>query len=398
MKYPINQRMCSRYGIYDFPILNTVSVTPDLNASIFEEIPLDIQWGPKATEPRFIHDGPYANLGYLEYQDAGASTTTLRLNGNAFQLLSVQLCKPQHASLLTADKQRDCSGELVIGFKATNSISESYLFLCIPILTRPTGTLSRYLEALRLGHLDGKPTSLLTVIPSDQHIISYATCLQRIESQGTSSKQARVFVFTEGLNYPPEHFKDVCRKITASAVSGPIYLPAIQLPDKLKDKTQSNLFSITTDTDYKSLLRYSLYYPSGSRDSSRYRKDSLDAYKCVPLEPSQNIKDGTLVVDTDSGELLSQVMKEKEVEGQTNKGRITPALVEKVLAISIAVLLIIFIFFILAYIIASITTPNANNFFGVIKQNIPTIAPVVLFSLTALVIGLIVGFLIHTTV
>jgi hypothetical protein len=390
--------MCSKFGIRDFPILNSVPVTRNLNASIYEEIPLDIQWAPKATEPKFIYDGPYANLGYLEYMDTGPSTTTLRLNGNTFKLISVQLCVAQHASLLESSKQRDCSGELVIGFKASTSISESYVFLCVPIVTRPTTTVSPYLEALRLGRLDGKPTSLLTVLPQDKHFISYSTCLQRTESSGSVPKQTRVFVFTEGLTYPLSNFQDICRKITASAVSGPIFLPAIQLPDNLKDKTEALLFSIATETDYKSLLRYSLYYPTGVPDSSRYRKDSLDAYKCVPLEPSQNIKDGQITVDTENGTLLSQVMQEKQEAGQVTKGRITPALVEKVIAIGIALVLIAFIFLILAYIIASITTPNADSFFKVIKQNSGTIGPIVFFSILSAVLAFVIGFFLSTWV
>jgi hypothetical protein len=390
--------MCSTFGIRDFPILNSVPVTRNLNASIYEEIPLDIQWAPKATEPKFIQDGQYANLGYLEYMDSGPSTTTLRLNGNTFKLISVQLCVAQHASLLESSKQRDCSGEIVMGFKASTSISESYVFLCIPILTRSTTTVSPYLEALRLGRLDGKPTSLLSVLPDDKHFISYSTCLQRIESQGTTAKQVRVFVFVDGLSYPLANFQDICRKITPSAVSGPIFLPAIQLPDNLEDKAQALLFSITTETDYKSLLRYSLYYPSGAPESSRFRKDSLDAYKCVPLEPSQNIKDGQITVDTQNGTLLSQVMQEKQELGQVTKGRITPALVEKVIAIGIALVLIAFIFLILAYIIASITTPNADSFFHIIKQNSGTIGPIVFFSIVSAVLAFVIGFFLSTWV
>lgn len=390
--------MCSTFGIKGFPIENSVPVTRDLNASIYEEIPLDIQWAPKATEPKFIQDGQYANLGYLEYMDAGPSTTTLRLNGNTFRLISVQLCVAQHKGFLETAKQPDCSGELVIGFKAPTSISENYVFLCIPILTRSTTTLSTYLESLRLGRLDGKPTSLLTVLPQDKHFISYSTCLERIESSGTLPKQTRVFVFTEGLSYPRDKFEEICRKITPSSVSGAIFLPEIQLPDNLKDKTGATLFQITEAPAYKAYLRYSLYYPSGSPDSSRFRKDTLDAYKCVPLEPSQNIKDGQITVDTQNGTLLSKVLEEKEEIGQPSKSRITPALVEKVLAICIAIVLIAFIFLILAYILASITTPNADSFFGVIKQHTGTIGPVLFFSVVAGVVCFVLGFFLHTMV
>ena len=389
--------MCSTFGIRDFPILNSVNVTPSLNASIYEEIPLDIQWGPKATEPKFIHDGQFANLGFLEYLDSGASTTTLRFNGNSYGLLSVQLCSPQHTTLLTQDKQRDCSGEFVLTFRAKNPISEAYLFLCIPLLTRSTQTISTYLEALRLGRLDGKPTSLLSLLPvSDKRYISYSTCLQRRESTSSSSQQARVFVFTEGLHYPTANFSEIARIITSPPPSGRVFLPAIQLPDGLADKSQAMLFSIATETEYKQFLRYSQYYPQGSPDSSQYRTDNLNSYKCVPLEPSQNVKDGKIIVDTETGELLSQVLKNKDELGKPKRSKISPALIERLLAVFLAFILIAFVFLIVGYLITSVTTPNADSFFGIIQQNMGTIAPVFFFSTLTGLVCFLLGFFLYT--
>jgi hypothetical protein len=389
--------MCSTFGIRDFPILNSVNVTPSLNAAVYEEIPLDIQWGPKATEPQFIHSGPYANLGYIEYLDAGASTTTLRLNGNSFGLISVQLCSPQHTTLLPREKQSDCSGELVMGFRAQNTISESYLFLCVPILTRATQTLSTYLEALRMGQLDGKPTSLLSLLPpTDKHYVSYSTCLQRREQSSTSTQQVRVFVFTEGLAYPNGNFQEILNKLQSPRPSGRILLPAIQLPDGLVDKSQAMLFSIATETDYKSLLRYSQYDPNGVPDSSRYREDSLNSYKCVPLEPSQNIKDGKIIVDTENGELLSQVLKDKQDSGPAKRSKISPAMIEKIVAAFLALIAFIVLFLIVFYVIANFVTPNADTFFGVVKQNMDTIGPVVVFSMLSGIICFILGFFLYT--
>jgi hypothetical protein len=392
--------MCSPYGIRDFPILNSVPVTTSLNASIYDEIPLDIQWGPKATAPSFIYSGAFANLGYLEYMGSEPSTTTLRFNGNTFTLISVQLCTPQHQTLLPQDKQRDCSGELVMGFKTQSSVLESYIFLCVPIVTRPTTKLSVYLEALRLDRLDGQPTSLLTVLPpSDQHYISYSTCLQRAEQTSTTIKQARVIVFTEGLNYPAANFEEIARKVRSPPPSGRIFLPTIQLPDGLADKTEAMLFSISTETDYKALLRYSQYYPQGQPDSSTTREDNLNSYKCVPLDPSQNIKDGKIVVNTENGELLSQVLSEKEEEGKVKQSRITPAMIQRIIAIGLAIILIIFVVSLVAYAISYFTTPNADSFFNVtVRENIGPISATVALATLSGVVFFILGFFLHSLI
>ena len=384
--------MCSRFGIRDIPIVNSVPVTPSLNAAIYEEIPFDIQWGPQSTAPTFITEGPNAGFGLIDLPNA-ASTTSLRLNGNTFNLISLQICAPQHKTLLPMSKQLDCSGEFLLGFRSPALVSEAYIFLCVPILMGSTTTPSVYLEALRKEQLDGKPTSLLTVLPpTNTHFIRYSTCLQKREQTGTSIQQARVFVFTEGLVYPAASFLELSRKMTKPPTTGRVFLPTIQLPDGLVDKSEATLFSLTTETDYKSMLRYSQYYPKGQPDSSTTRKDSLDAYKCVPLEPSQNIKDGHIVVDTETGELLSQVVKEEEV-GEVKTSKLSPAMVEKIIAIAIAFSLIVFVFLVLAYILANVTTPNADNFFGIIQSNAKTVAPIVLFSTLMAIVGFVLGVL-----
>lgn len=367
-------------------------MTPSLNAAIYEEFPIDIQWGPQATAPSFITEGPTAGFGLIALPNA-ASTTSLRLNGNTFNLISLQVCAPQHKTLLPTEKQRDCSGEFILGFKSPATLSEAYIFLCIPILMGSTTTPSVYLEALRKEQLDGKPTSLFTVLPpTNSHFISYSTCLQRREQSGTSVQQARVLVFTGGLVYPEASFLELARKMTKPPTVGRVFLPTIQLPDGLVDKSEAMLFSLTTETDYKAMLRYGQYYPKGQPDSSGTRKDSLDAYKCVPLEPSQNIKDGHIVVDTETGELLSQVVKEEEV-GEVKKARLSPAMIEKIIAIAIAFSLIVFVFLVLAYILANVTTPNADNFFGIIQSNAKTVAPIVLFSTLMAIVGFVLGVL-----
>ena len=366
-------------------------MTASLQAAIYEEFPVDIQWGPQATAPTFVTDGLKAGLGLLTLP-SGPSTTSLRMNGTSYTLLSLQLCAPQHKSLLSQAKQRDCSGEFVMAFKTSSDSTERYVFLCIPIVMGATTSPSVYLDSLRKGQLDGKPTSLATVLPQDSHFIRYSTCLQRTETRGTSIQQARVFVFSEGLVYPAAAFLELARKMTNPPTAGRVLLPTIQMPDDLQDKTEATLFSITTETDYKSMLRYSQYYPKGQPESSQFRTDSLDAYKCVPLEPSQTIKDGHIVVDTETGELLSQVVQEQE-EGTPGKSRLTPALVEKLIAIAIAFVLIVFVFLVLAYVLANATTPNADSFFGIIQQRVSTLSPMLLFSLLVGVVGFVLGVL-----
>ena len=111
---------------------------------------------------------------------------------------------------------------------------------------------------------------------------------------------------------------------------------------------------------------------------------------------AQNVKDGKIIVDTESGELLSQVLKDKEEPGKAKRSKISPALIEKIVAAFLAIIGIIVLFLIVFYLIAYFSTPNADSFFGVIKQNTDTIGPVVVFSMFSGIICFILGFFAYT--
>ena len=94
-------------------------------------------------------------------------------------------------------------------------------------------------------------------------------------------------------------------------------------------------------------------------------------------------------MDTDTGELLSNVLEDKDEPAA--RGRITPAMVEKLIAISIAIVILAFVLLVLAYIVSNMVTANADQFFGIIKQNSGTILPVVFFSTLVGVLCFVLG-------
>ena len=236
--------------------------------------------------------------------------------------------------------------------------------------------------------LPGKPISLDTLLPSDLHYIHYTTCLTQIKSQQTIATNLTVLVFTAGLIYADASITELKRKSNGG-------YPTISLPDTLQLGTPINIGS---DTDYKSFFRYGLYTPSKSNSGdSRIRVDSTDAYKCIPLLPQENVKDGVIKVDTEKGELLSQVLKDND-DVQASTSGPTPADVEKLIAIFFGISLGIFILIILAYAISlytgTSTEPHPWLFLELkFKEATPTYFIAMLVGIIGFVIGLLVQYI-----
>jgi hypothetical protein len=162
--------------------------------------------------------------------------------------------------------------------------------------------------------------------------VSYSTCLNQLQRGQSTSKNISVIVFSAGLTYLDSSLTEIRRLIKI------VSFPDVVLPDNLIAKSQSDFYTIPSETDYRSKINYGLYSINLQEVSRGKRTDSTNAYKCIPLLPDQNVKDGKIIVDTEKGELLSQVLNERKAEiNVDNPSMITPATVEQTIAIVIGI-------------------------------------------------------------
>ena len=380
---------CPATGIRDFPIQNGVNVTQTLNDSIYEPSTLDIQWAKRGTAPsfqqNFFTEGIYSS---------GEQSTTLRYKGALYTLKTVQLVDSLHRSLVLSQDKSRVSAEIVMVFESASALVEKFVILCIPILDKSSTNYSPYLEAVRLDRLSGKPIGLDDLLPSSKVYTSYSTCLRQV-LQGTSTAvQAIVLVFTAGLPYPKDNLSRLQKKMKSS----PTQLPRLTtLVDGLIPKTNTSLFLITSEIEYKNYLRTSEYnYQSqrGLTDGNR-RTDSTDSYKCVPLKPDDNVKNNQIVIDTDKGVPLSQVLKEKQEE--EGDAKITPGMVERMIAGILGTAIGVFILSVIAYIFSRVTSDNADDNFPWLVDKTKDMLPIVFVSIIVGIIGFLIGFFTSTT-
>ena len=322
---------CPPTGLRDFPVKVGFQPTTLLNQSLYNtDLMLDISLGTKSTTPIFnnlmLEEGDINHTG---------GSSTLRLQNNSYSLRSIQICKPLHNSFLIPNTIT-CKAEIVMAF---SSGSTGYVLVCIPIVVGSTESPSLYLEALRQQRLPGRPISLNTLLPKDLHYVSYSTCLNQLQRGQSTSKNISVIVFSAGLTYLDSSLTEI-RRLIGNLVSrsGQSIFPDVVLPDNLIAKSQSDFYTIPSETDYRSKINYGLYSINLQEVSRGKRTDSTNAYKCIPLLPDQNVKDGKIIVDTEKGELLSQVLNERKAEiNVDNPSMITPATVEQTIAIVIGI-------------------------------------------------------------
>ena len=377
---------CPATGIKDFPIQNNVTVTQTLNQSIFEPSSLEVQWAQRGTVPAFQQNA--LTEGDL---NSGGQTTTLRLRGNSYSLKLVKLAESQHKSLLPDSTKNLCIAEIVMIFESPSALTEKFVFLCVPILNRSSSSPSPYLESIRQDRLPGRPISLQDLLPESKQYTSYTTCLRQVTGGRTNAVQTAVLVFTGGLSYPQSSLRDVIRKINGSPTTAP---PLGTLVAGLIAKTNTSNFLITTEADYKNFLRVSELSQRESGSGNR-RIDSTDSYKCVPLNPDQTVKNNRIIIDTDKGVPLSQVLKEKEDE--QGEAKITPGMVERMIAILLGTAAGIFILSVLAYLFSRVTSDTAEPQWVWLMTQTRNLVPMVLVSMVVGVIGFLIGFFTSTT-
>jgi hypothetical protein len=159
-------------------------------------------------------------------------------------------------------------------------------------------------------------------------------------------------------------------------------------------KTNTTAFSISTEDQYRSYLRSSALLESDKRIPGGRRVDSTDAYKCVPLNPDKMVKDKRLVIDTDKGVPLSQVLDEKKED--SGEAQITPGMVERMIAVILGTVAGIFILAVVAYLFSRVTSQNADIAFPWILDKTQHLLPIVFVSLIVGVIGFLIGFFTST--
>ena len=366
--------LCPSTGIRDFPIQNNVKVNDDLILAVKESYLISVQWAQRSDAPKITSEG-FWDEG--SQKSAATNQTTLRLQGNSYTLQSVQLCKPQHTGFVREADKPLIQAEVILSFSGNGNGAEKYVFFCIPVLNKPTINPNVYITATANGRLPGGPISVGSIMPEKQGFLCYSTCLNQVQSGKTIATQARVFVFYEGTPFSLGNYNEPLR-----------------LPDNITPTTMAVPFTLQNDIDFKNFLRSSDLKTGKGDASLNQRTDATSAYKCTPLNPDTQIKDGKIVVDTENGVLLSQVLQTRtaDLSGSAPSGGLTPGDIQKVIAIAFGIGFGLLILSLLAYFVSIYSTGEGSFPKGdviSIPEWISSIGPNVAIAIIGFIVGAI---------
>jgi hypothetical protein len=368
--------LCPSTGIRDFPIQNNVKVDAALLLAVQESYLVSVQWAQRSDAPK-VAGGGFFDEG--AQHSAATNQSTLRLQGNSYTLQSVQLCTPQHTGFVRDVDKPLVQAELILCFSGSGTGAEKYVFFCIPILNKPTTSPNVYITAAKNGKLPGGPISVGSIMPENQGFLCYSTCLNQIQSGKSVATQARVFVFYEGI------FFDL----------GGMNPIGVQLPDNITPKTMAVPFTLQNDVDFKNFLRSSDLKTGKGDAALNQRVDATSAYKCTPLNPDTQIKDGKIVIDTQKGTLLSQVLESRTSDLSANEpsAGLSPGDIQKVIAIAFGIGFGLLILSVLAYFVSIYSTGDDSFPDGdvvTLPDWMTSTSPGIAFAVSGFILGAIV--------
>jgi hypothetical protein len=422
---------CPTTGIRDFPLLNSYTPSEELNQKIQETYLTDLRWSPRKNAPSFVE--PLGSGIFNEGGSFSTSPTTFRLNGNEYTLIRAQFCDTLHTNfILPPANESKKQMEILLMFQNTSGdAQERFLTFCIPVLQTETAIQNEYIDALLENKLPGKPipASSLLPPPGQQQFLSYATCLSTTGAQKTSRVFMRVFYFIKGLFLTTGKIQEIQgRRLGVSisrlrlqndlpslmiqiqriqnltgipppnintVASGINYILSLPLPkpqllgSAIAQRQNQLLTRISDEPSYLSFLVYS-QITTTAKEATPIRSDSTDSYKCVPLNPSTNLKGGRLEVNLDTGELLTQVLEKNEVRQKESPG-LTPGQVEKIVGIALGVIFGTLVLCIFAYLLARSTSTGFEQPVFEIPNWLKTMTPLLFVGVIAGVIGYFIG-------
>jgi len=336
--------------------------------SVDEPITMNFQWATRSSSPSFISGGAVIDEG----SGSGATNiSTVNYHNTKYNIFSAQIAQATHNMwILPETNQAQNTEDMIITFYNPNpSIQYNYLVIVIPILrSGNSATDPPYLSALSSRSPNGS-YSLSSCLPKNirSHFACYATCIDGY-TQHKTPENVYVFVSVEGIPV-----SQGLMSALSNAVIPSHSFPVISLPFLMR--TASQISSIRVGTEFKryvSSTRHLLDYAgikSIFKDLSiNARTDPTTAYQCVPLDPDTDISGGTITFDLEKGELLSNVLAERDaMRSDANVGGLAvssagKSRVQAYLGSALGILCAILIFSILLYLIfrfSSVRTATA---------------------------------------
>jgi hypothetical protein len=310
---PVGQMSCPTGAIQSFPLKMGITASDTLYDTVSEALTVSFQWAARTTPPRFIQNF----VSTLDEIGAGnTSLSTLRFQNNNYTISNVEIIQPSHkAWILPVSGQGSNYEDIAITFASNDTkLNTQYITFVIPIIRTSSPIQPTYFKGLSDPNSNGT-FSLGQLLPTNTRtkFAYYSTCLSP-SGAGLPSQNMYVFVCISGLSVSDALMKNLLTKVSLGQFSSKITAPFMTRltgPSVTISNAEILTQYVMTTTE---LLNYDNFKGQYSRVNmnANTRVDDTSSYKCVPIDPEDAVTNGQLTVNLDNGEVLSQVLAERD--------------------------------------------------------------------------------------
>lgn len=340
---------CSPNGNQSFPIELDFTPTQDIYDSIKTAFSIDFDWTTKKDPPIFSNQRETL---------LDEKTATARFQGMDYSIVSAQITNATHRSwILSSDASQANRFDIVCIFKSKVLDTEyPYVIVVIPMISMDSAVPeSNYLLGLAGLCGDKRIYSLEDTLPTgDKRVFaSYSTCLE------PNGENALVLVFING-RYASLKTTNAIIEVSGRGPTTPF--SSLKLPTSITLTTPSRF----NQTRFEKTVRISSLLSRQVR-GSQYRADDTYAYKCVVMDPDRDVKDGKLVIDTQTGNPvpLNEVLvaRDKVREFEIPVSGLKPGQLEMAVAIFLGILLGLLFIIAIVYLVLRWRSPDSTAVF-----------------------------------
>jgi len=285
---------------------------------------MTIQWNTQTTAPTFSNTN--STGGILNEGD----TTTLRYKGVKYPLSRAQICSQTHSGWILPVGSPNKEDLILIFTNNSDTLTISNIMIIVPIIRGNQASDPAYMKGLADKTLTGTFT-LKDCLPSGT-FLNYSSCLDGYSPTAKVSNIS-VFVSIGGLTVS----ESLINRIITGSGFGTAF-PTIQAPFMTSFRGSKSI-GVGDNTMAKYVTTSSNLFADPSTFSTR--TDSTDKYKCVPLNPDADVVNGAIQVNTDSGELLTNILSARTgaKAADVAPGAIDPGKLEEIVGIIFGVIL-----------------------------------------------------------
>lgn len=395
---------CTPGSLVSFPVnLSVFTPTADLYTSVLDPLQFQFTWTRRNTAPTF----KLANSSLLDE----APTNTLTYQGRTYSLESVQFTKPTHTNwIVPFSEQLKHKEDIILTYTYPEALVDTaqFIIIVVPILraTAATGD-PVYLTAIsNPTAAAGTEFDLSSVIPRRSgELFAYYTTCSRGYILNSPAQNTLVVVSVQGLyasNTTMANILAAYQRNSLQTEYGPYRTPVTLFFD-------STPYSFPNETDFRMRVKTTkdlLTTPTPTNAASPTPSpvdQTIDAYKCVPLDPETQIRGGAIRVDPTTGTLLSQVEAERQAvitAEATPKAELTPAIFYKYVSTALSIFFAVTILGSLIYILfgtfigATAVGPGAT-FFQKLFYRIQEVPGYVVIGVLMAFVGFLVGMVVR---